>query len=92
MIRSLGNYTSDILVMIEEGHRVSAKLRFHGLHREAMFGHAATGRHVWWNGTPIFTFESRKVRDLWVLGDIQGLIGRITENGPGDIEFEVASR
>lgn len=88
--RSLGGYTSDILVMIEEGERVSAKLRFHGTHRQPMFGIAATGRHVWWNGMPIFTFEGDKVRDLWVLGDIHGLIGRITQKGPGDIEFEVA--
>jgi hypothetical protein len=26
---------------------------------------------------PIFTFEGAKVRDLYVLGDIHGLIGRL---------------
>jgi hypothetical protein len=26
---------------------------------------------------PIFTFEGGKVRDLYVLGDIHGLIGRL---------------
>jgi len=26
---------------------------------------------------PIFTFEGRKVRDLYVLGDIHGLIERL---------------
>ncbi|MCV9938350.1 ester cyclase [Boseaceae bacterium BT-24-1] len=88
---SIGNYTSDILVMIEEDDKVSAKLRFHGIHREPIFGLAATGRHVWWTGMPIFTFEGDKVQDLWVLGDIHGLIGRITEKGPGDLEFELGS-
>jgi predicted ester cyclase len=75
---ALGNYTSDILALIEEGKRVSGKMRFHGIHRKEMFGVAPSGRHVWWIGMPIFTFEDAKVRDLYVLGDIHGLIGRLT--------------
>ena len=43
---ALGNYTSDILLMVEEGNRVMAKLRFHGMHRKELFGVAPTGRHV----------------------------------------------
>jgi predicted ester cyclase len=74
---SLGQYTTDILSMIEEGNRVSGKMRFHGFHRKEMFGVAPSGRHVWWTGMPIFTFEGAKVRDLYVLGDIHGLIGRL---------------
>ena len=27
---------------------------------------------------PIFTFDGTKVRDLYVLGDIHGLIGRLS--------------
>lgn len=75
---ALGNYTSDILELIEEGDKVSGKLRFHGIHRAPLFGHAATGRHVAWHGAPIFTFEGYKVRDLWVLGDIHGLIAQLS--------------
>jgi len=74
---ALGDYTTDILVMIEEGHRVGGKMRFHGFHRQELFGVAPTGRHVWWTGMPIFTFEGARVRDLYVLGDIHGLIGRL---------------
>ncbi|HWK98254.1 MAG TPA: ester cyclase [Pseudolabrys sp.] len=70
-------YTTDIIAMIEEGDRVSGKMRFHGLHRKEIFGVSPSGRHVWWTGMPIFTFEGSKVRDLFVLGDIFGLIGRL---------------
>jgi hypothetical protein len=49
----------------------------HGIHRKELFGAPPTGRHVWWIGMPIFTFEGRKVRDLLVLGDLQGLIERL---------------
>ncbi len=74
---AFGQYTSDILIMIEEGNRVSGKMRFHGMHRGELFGVAPTGRHVWWTGMPIFTFDGAKVRDLYVLGDIHGLIARL---------------
>jgi hypothetical protein len=74
---SLGQYTTDILALIEEGNRVSGKMRFHGFHRREMFGVSPTGKHVWWIGMPIFTFDGGKVRDLYVLGDIHGLIGRL---------------
>jgi predicted ester cyclase len=70
---AFGNYTADMLVLVEEGNRVSGKMRFHGYHRQEMFGIAPSGCHVWWIGMPIFTFESGKVRDLYVLGDIYGL-------------------
>src|SRR5579871_3565605 len=74
---AFGQYTTDILVMIEEGNRVSGKMRFHGFHRQEIFGIPPSGRHVWWTGMPIFTFEGAKVRDLFVLGDIHGLISRL---------------
>jgi hypothetical protein len=33
--------------------------------------------YVWWDGAAIFTFDGQKVHDLWVLGDIYGLVGRM---------------
>ena len=76
---TFGQYTTDILALIEEGHRVSGKMRFHGFHRQELFGVPPSGRPVWWTGMPIFTFEGVKVRDLYVLGDIHGLIGRLKQ-------------
>ena len=75
-------YTSDILALGEDGHRIFGKLRFHGYHRRELFGVPPSGRHVWWYGTPIFTFEGDLIRDLWVLGDIYGLIGRLKGESP----------
>ncbi|MGB6102434.1 MAG: ester cyclase [Pusillimonas sp.] len=88
---SIENYTSDILGMAEEGDQVFAKLRFHGLHRKQFFGQPATGRHVWWYGAPIFTFDGDKVRDLWVLGDIHGLIGRMKDGDAEEAEFSMTN-
>lgn len=87
----LEHYTSDIFIMIEQASQVAAKVRFHGVHRKPMFGHAPSGRHVWWHGAPIFTFEGGLVRDLWVLGDIYGLINRIEDDALARPEFEPAA-
>jgi predicted ester cyclase len=72
------NYTTDILVLIEEGNRVSGKMRFHGIHRKELFSVRPSHRHVWWIGMPIFTFDGAKVRDLYVLGDIHSLISQMS--------------
>jgi predicted ester cyclase len=77
--RPFGSYTTDILAMIEEGPRVSGKMRFHSHHRRGLFGVPPSGRHVWWIGMPIFTFEHSKIRDLYLLGDVHGLIARMKE-------------
>ncbi|KAH8688733.1 hypothetical protein BGW36DRAFT_392093 [Talaromyces proteolyticus] len=82
----LGLYTSDILDLIEEGTKVTAKLRFHGIHNDHLFGQPPTRNWVWWHGVAIFTFEDGKIKDLWVLGDIHGLIGRLNEAVP-KLEF-----
>jgi predicted ester cyclase len=74
---AFGQYKSDILTIVEEGNRVCGKLRFHGIHRKELFGVPPTNRHVWWHGMPIFTFDGARVRDLFVLGDIHGLIARL---------------
>jgi len=74
---ALARYTTDILALIEERDRVAGKMRFHGIHRAELFGVPPSGRHVWWIGMPIFTFAGGKVRDLYVLGDIHGLIARL---------------
>ena len=79
VIGALDQYTSDILDLVEEGNKVFGKLRYHGYHRGELLGYPPTGRHVWWHGTPLFTFDGAKVRDLWVLGDVHGLIGRLAK-------------
>jgi predicted ester cyclase len=77
---ALADYTSDILALVEEGDVVMGRLRFHGRHCGELFGFSPTGRHVAWHGAPTFTFEGGLVRDLWVLGDVHGLIGQLQEN------------
>jgi predicted ester cyclase len=87
LTRALDDYTSDILELVEEGNRVSGKLRFHGIHRETLFGEPPTNARVWWYGAPIFTFDGPLVRDLWVLGDVYGLRSRLDPAWPQRLSF-----
>ncbi len=77
---ALAAYTSDILDLVEEGDKVFGKVRFHGVHRAPLLGVAPTGLHVWWYGAPMFSFDGDKIRDLWVLGDVHGLLARLTSD------------
>lgn len=89
LTHALSSYTSDILELIEEGNKVSGKLRFHGNHVGTLFGEQPSGQHVWWYGAPIFTFDGNRVRDLWVLGDIYGLRSRLNLSSATDLKFSV---
>lgn len=88
LTNTLEDYTSDILELLEEGDRVSGKLRFHGIHRRTLFGETPTNTRVWWYGAPIFTFDGPLVRDLWVLGDIHGLRSRLAPAAAERLSFD----
>lgn len=90
LTQTLEDYTSDVLDLVEEGNRVSGKLRFHGIHRQTLFGEAPSNARVWWYGAPFFTFEGPRVRDLWVLGDIYGLRTRLAANWASQLTFDKA--
>ena len=75
---NLRSYTSDIDLLVEEGDVVSGQLRFHGYHDGGLFfGQPPRGQHVAWSGTPFFTFKGDLIQDLWVLGDIYGVLGQL---------------
>ena len=74
---SLADYRCDILDMVEEGPKLVARMRFHGVHRGPLLGHPATGRRVEWAGSAHFTFADGRIAELWVLGDLYGLVRQI---------------
>lgn len=87
LTQALEDYTSEILELLQDGDKVSGKLRFHGIHRRTLFGEPPTNARVWWYGAPIFTFDGPLVRDLWVLGDIYGLRSRLDPTWSEPLSF-----
>jgi predicted ester cyclase len=70
----LGDFRCDIIDLVTEPPKAFARMRFSGLQRGRLFGFDPTGRPVEWAGAALFTFSGTRIRDLWVLGDVHGLI------------------
>lgn len=77
---ALAKYRCDIIEMVAENDHVFARMKFSGIHKGSFMGFEPTGRPVSWAGAALFTFESGKVSDLWVLGDLFGLVEVLHEN------------
>jgi steroid delta-isomerase-like uncharacterized protein len=83
VIDALGDYRCDIDTLVAEGNRVAARMTFSGVHRGLLLGVPATGRRVSWAGAAFFTFSGDLVRDLWVLGDVDGLRSQLPDASAG---------
>ena len=77
---ALGDYRCDIQEIISEGNRAFARMLFSGVHRDEFLGFPPTLRRIEWAGAAVFTFDREKVTDLWVLGDVHGLLQRLARN------------
>lgn len=76
---ALGDYRCTIEELVAEGDKVFARMQFTGIHRGEFMGHPPTGRTVSWAGCALFTFESGRAVDVWVLGDLKSLEAQLTD-------------
>jgi len=77
---SLGGYRCIIEEAVVEDDRVFARMLFSGTHRTSFMGYAATHKVVRWAGAALFTVHANRIVDLWVLGDVHGLIAQLAAN------------
>ena len=78
--QALGAYQCDILDLVSEGNQCFARMRFSGTHRGDFMGFKPTGKKVEWAGAALFSFREGLVADLWVLGDVHGLLQLLERN------------
>lgn len=76
--RALSGYRCDIESLLVEENRAVAKVVFSGLHTGEFLGYAPTGRHVQWVGAAFFSEDDNKLRDIWVLGDLETLRAQLS--------------
>jgi predicted ester cyclase len=77
---ALGDYHCDIIDFINEGNKAFARMLFSGIHKGEFLGYQPTLARVEWAGAALFTFDQDKIINLWVLGDIQGLLEQLARN------------
>ncbi len=75
--RAFPDFTNEIEEVISEDDKAFARLTYRGTHRGELFGIAATGRRIQYAGAARFCFRGGKISDVWVLGDIFGLISQL---------------
>ena len=78
--QALDAYKCDILDLVTEGNQCFARMRFSGNHHGEFFGFKPTGKKIEWAGAALFTFRDGLVADLWVLGDVHGLLEQLERN------------
>jgi steroid delta-isomerase-like uncharacterized protein len=77
--RAFPDFHNQVDELIAEGDRVVARLTYTGTHQGALFGIAATGRRVTYQGVAIFRIVADRMAEGWVLGDLHGLIRQLGE-------------
>jgi steroid delta-isomerase-like uncharacterized protein len=75
--RIFPDFLNEIEEIIAEGDKAFTRLTYRGTHSGELFGIAPTGRKIRYSGAAVFTFRSDRIAEVWVLGDIYGLIAQL---------------
>jgi steroid delta-isomerase-like uncharacterized protein len=75
--RAFPDFSNEVEEIISEGDKAFAKLTYRGTHRGEVFGIAPTGRLIQYAGAAVFKFRGDRIDEVWVLGDIHGLISQL---------------
>ncbi len=77
---SLANYKCEIQELIAEKEKAAVKVLFSGIHVQHFLGYEPTGKLVQWQGATFMKCNSAVLTEIWVLGDLQGLIANLEAN------------
>jgi len=75
--RAFPDFTNEIEEVISEEDKAFARLNFRGTHQGELFDIAAPGRRIQYDGAAVFRFRGDKIAEVWVLGDIFGLMSQL---------------
>lgn len=71
-------YRCEIRDLLVQGDRVAARVGFSGRHDAGSFlDFPPSGRDLAWEGVGFFQLDQGRIRHLWVMGDMLGLLGQL---------------
>jgi steroid delta-isomerase-like uncharacterized protein len=71
-------YRCDLHELIVDGARAAARVGFSGIHDLGPFLDAPpSGRELVWQGVGFFEVHDGRIRRLWVMGDMLGLLAQL---------------
>ena len=71
------DFHNRVLDVVADENRVFARLLYSGTHEGEVFGVEATRNRFEYSGAALFNFREGRISDVWVLGDIHGLIRQL---------------
>lgn len=75
---AFSTYRCEVVDLLSDGDRVATRVRFSGRHDAGPFlDFAPSGRELAWEGVGFFTLDAGRIRHLWVMGDMLGLLGQL---------------
>jgi predicted ester cyclase len=75
--RAFPDFHNKIEETISEGDKMFARLMYTGTHRGEIFSVEPTGRSIAYAGAAVFAFYGEKIKEIWVLGDVYGLLRQL---------------
>lgn len=75
--KAFPDFRNHVEETITQGSKSFARLRYTGTHRGPIFGIAPTGKQIEYAGAAVFTFRNGKIGNVWVMGDLHGLIQQL---------------
>lgn len=71
-------YRCEIRDLVARDDRVAARVGFSGRHDAGPFlDFPPSGRDLAWEGVGFFRLDGSRIRHLWVMGDMLGLLGQL---------------
>ncbi len=75
---AFSTYRCDVADLLVDRDRVATRVRFSGVHDVGPFlDTPPSGRRLAWEGVGFFTLEAGRIRHLWVMGDMLGLLNQL---------------
>jgi steroid delta-isomerase-like uncharacterized protein len=75
---AFSTYRCAVVDLLADGDRVATRIRFSGVHDAGPFlDHPPSGRELAWEGVGFFTLDAGRIRHLWVMGDMLGLLNQL---------------
>lgn len=71
------DFMNSIEEIISEEGKAFARLTYTGTHEGAIFGVEPTHKKIEYAGAAVFHFNEGRIREVWVLGDVYGLLRQL---------------
>lgn len=75
---AFSDYRCEVRDLLAQDSRVAARVGFSGRHDVGPFLDCPpSGRILAWEGVGFFSLDGGRIRELWVMGDMLGLMGQL---------------